>query len=183
MNALIEKFKRNEILDAIWYSNVYGKNVEELTLRNILGPVGDIDSIGQLILGKYRLVLICSNQEPSLADNFSTDKELADFIREHKKTINPMVIKKHSHYIYVLNIKTVQYIYDLHNRGLTKELLNNAVSIYTPLIQAFMVDAITDTLEIEGSLYVNYVNFSHKDKELLDNLELPEIPEEFELEI
>ena len=46
-----------------------------------------------------------------------------------------------------------------------------------------MVDAITDTLEIEGSLYVNYVNISHKDKELLDNLELPEIPEEFELEI
>lgn len=144
MNALIEKFKRNEILDAIWYSNVYGKNVEELTLRNILGPVGDIDSIGQLILGKYRLVLICSNQEPSLADHFSTDKELADFIRENKDRIYPTVLKKHGDYIYVLNMKTVQYNYDLHSRGLVKELLNNAVSIYTPLIQAFMVDAITD---------------------------------------
>lgn len=149
MINLVENFGRNEVLDAIWYTSILGKDIEDLTVRDILGPVGDLNSIGQLIFGKYRLVLACSNQEPSLADHFSTDKELADFIQKNKDELPVLALKKYSDYIYVLNVKTVQYNHDLHNRFITREQLTDALTVYMPLIQKFMIAAITNTLKIE----------------------------------
>lgn len=149
MCNLIESLGRNEVLDAIWYSNIFGKNVEDLTIKEILGPIGDLNSVGQLILGKYRLVLIFDNQEPSLADHFSSNGELVDFIQINTDTLYPSALKKYSDYVFTLNIKTVQCNHDLHNKYLTKDYLKEGLTIYIPLIQEFMIRAITDTLKIE----------------------------------
>lgn len=149
MIDLIENFGRNEVLDALWYSNIFDKSIKDLTVREMLGPAGDLNSIGQLVLGKYRLVLMCESHESSLADHFNSDDKLSEFIHNNKDRLFLTALKKHSDYIYILNIKTVQYNYDLHNRFLTKDYLKNALNIYYPIIQKFIIDAITDTLIVE----------------------------------
>lgn len=83
MNNLINITKRNEILDAIWYGKVYGKDLSSISLKDMMGPVRDILDIGQLRFGKYRLVLIYDKRKEGLHSLFPADKDIAEFISNH----------------------------------------------------------------------------------------------------
>lgn len=148
MKNLVEVTKQNTVLNALWYAERWGYDKENIKLCDIFGPGTDIPGyIGQLIFGKYRLVLIYTGQGYSLASHFDSDKEVHDFISENIDALFGRVIKKHADYIYTLNVVSVEELNDLHNRQLNKLYIKKAFTIFMPIIQKFMVDALTDSLE------------------------------------
>ena len=80
MRNLVEVTERNEVLDAIWYSKVFGKDIDNLSFADMLGIAGRLKSIGQLVFGKYRLILIWDKTVSGLHNNFSSDEEIKHYI-------------------------------------------------------------------------------------------------------
>lgn len=150
MNNLINITKRNEILDAIWYGKVYGKDLSSISLKDMMGPVRDILDIGQLLFGKYRLVLIYDKRKEGLHSLFPADKDIAEFISNHIEEAFKKAITEYEPYIYVLNIASVENFgaFTWEKAG---DLLNKQLNIFMPIIQKFIVVAMTDT--ISSALY------------------------------
>lgn len=148
MNKLIEKFKRNELLDAEWFCNLFGKSMEELPLRDALGPFGNIKLVGQLIFGKYRLLLIYDKKSEGLHQLFTSEAEIKDYILQDTEKAFYSAIKIQNEYVFSLNIASTEDFgaFDWEN---AKELLNKQLLIFMPIIQKFIVDALTDTFKIE----------------------------------
>lgn len=148
MNKLIEKFKRNELLDAEWFCNLFGKNVEDLPLKDALGPFGNIKVIGQLIFGKYRLLLIYDKVSEGLHQLFTSDAEMKDYILQDTEKAFYSAINTQDDYVFSLNIASTEDFgaFDLEN---AKDLLNKQLLIFIPIIQKFIVNALTDTFKID----------------------------------
>lgn len=147
MNKLVEKFKRNELLDAEWFCNLFGKNVEEIPLRDALGPFGNIKLVGQLIFGKYRLLLIYDKQSEGLHQLFTSDVEMGDYILQDTEKAFYSAIKMQNEYVFSLNTASTEN-FGAFNWKDAKDLLSKQLQIFMPIIQKFMADALTDTLQI-----------------------------------
>lgn len=147
MKNLVEVFQRNEVLDAIWYCDCLEKNVSDLSVRQLLGIVGDFPIIGQLIFGKYRLLITWGNTV-SLSNNFQSDKSMRDSILRDPKLYFLKSIYKKEDYIYILDITTVENFGAFcWKREWAKNLLKQQLVTFLPIIQEFVTDAITDTLD------------------------------------
>lgn len=147
MNKLVEITGHSEALDAEWFCSLLGKDTSSLSIRDCLGAVGDILDVGQLIFGKYRLVIIYDKQQFGLFSFFSSDKRVGDYIFNNTESAFYEAIKEHSPGIYVLNIASVENFgaFDWKN---AKDLLNKQLQIFMPIIQKFMADALTDSLKV-----------------------------------
>ena len=121
MNKIVELIKRNEVLDAIRLAGD-----RKLSIKEYLGVVGDYNNaIGQILFGKYRLIIVWGGD-------------------------TPIGLSKSNEYIYVLNIISEECYSNFNWKGeWAKTLLNNQLSQYMPIIQKFMVDALTDSLNIQ----------------------------------
>lgn len=151
MNKMIETFKRNELLDAEWFCNLFNKNVEELPLKDALGPYGNIKLIGQLIFGKYRLLLMYDKDLEGLHRLFTSDKKMKDYILQNIDEAFQSAVKIQDEYVLMLNIASTENFgaFDWkHAEG----ILNTQLYIFMPIIQKFIADALTDRLE-ENRLY------------------------------
>ena len=84
MEDLVKKTKQNTVLNALWYAEKWGYDKNNIKLCDIFGPGSEIPgNIGQLIFGKYRLILVYTGQEYSLASHFESDEVMQDFINKN----------------------------------------------------------------------------------------------------
>lgn len=117
--TFIEQVKRNEILDAL-----KSRDYSSLSLKEAFGVISEYpDAIGQLIFGKYRLIITWSS---------GSSKSIC----------------KSEDYIYTLNIASEDNYGNFNWESMkSKELLTRQLFYYMPLIQRFVVDALTDTID------------------------------------
>lgn len=145
MRNLVEVTERNEVLDAIWYSKVFGKDIDNLSFADMLGIAGRLKSIGQLVFGKYRLILIWDKTVSGLHNNFSSDEEIKHYITTDIDSAFTTAIDLFEPYIYILNIASVEN-YGALSLKRDKDLLKHQLSIYLPVIEQFMLKAFTDNI-------------------------------------
>lgn len=149
MNKLVEITEQNNVLNALWYADKWGLDIEKTKASTLFGPTADIlGYIGELLLGKYRLVLTSTGQEYSLGSCFESDEELANFIAANAEGAFKRAVKKHSDYIYVLNILTVKEYHYYRTNYVCQKDMGKDLPIFMPIIQKFMIDALTDRLGI-----------------------------------
>lgn len=146
MNKLVEKFGKNELLDAEWYCTIFGKSVEDISLSDALGPFGGINPVGQLYFGKYRLLLLYDKRGNGLHNFFSSDERVANYIKRDIDAAFYDAIKGYSDYVYVLNIASVENFGAFEWKN-AKDILDRQLRIFMPIIQKFMVDALTDNIK------------------------------------
>jgi hypothetical protein len=145
----VEKFKDSFILDVERLLNIVApSSINSLTLKDLSGIRGDyLSSIGQLLIGKYRLILTWSKEYNGLSCDFSTTEELENYIKDHFQEAVYRSLRKDTDYIYILDISTSEDYGDFPWKGdWAKNLLNKQLSIFMPIIQKFIADAMTDTL-------------------------------------
>ena len=163
MNQYVETLKRNEVLDSLRLMKAFNLNPETLELKDSLGIIGDvIGNEGQLIFGKFRLVLVWDSKYGGLQDSnkyCSSEKTSDDMIRDdilhNTEECFYKAVKKFADYVYVLNISSASdiIVFNLNSKH-SKELINQQITTFLPIIQKFIVDALTDDLYIleEGKL-------------------------------
>lgn len=151
-NKYVEKFKDSFVIDVqrllqrIGMENVF----ESLNIDDILGVRGQISSFeGQLLFGKFRLVLAWDKQLGGLYQHFNCDEEMSAYIKNHIEEAFCMGVKKYADYIYILNIATVE---DFGNFDVTKDknLIGKQIETFMPVISKFMIDALTDSFSIDA---------------------------------
>lgn len=95
-----------------------------------------------ILYSKYAFGLFCK---------YSFDKEIHTYIDNNAEGAFSEAIQKDDDGYYILNICSVDYIscFGSHNE-LPKDITDHQLMIYAPLLQKFIVDAGTRTLEKEG---------------------------------
>lgn len=142
MNRYIESFKHNEVLDALRI-----KPDGNFTVQEGLGYIVEIpQAIGQLIFGKYRLVLVCDMEEEHLSEGFESDNALASYIQDNCYAIYDKYIKKYSDYVYTLNTVPVKAHLDSRYYYKLLEHIGNDIKPYMPIIQMFIANALADNI-------------------------------------
>lgn len=145
MNELIERFGKNEVLDALWYCNVMHINITNVPLKAMLGIAGEVGGIGQLIFGRYRLIVIYDKKREGLHNLFSSDESIKDHIAHSLDRAFEAALCKHLPYIYILNIASTDN-FGAFSLSKEKDLVEKQLKLYMPIIQKFMIDALTDKL-------------------------------------
>ena len=145
MNKLVEITGHNEALDAGWYCNLFRKDPSSLSIRDCLGVAGDILDLGQLIAGKYRIVIIYDKEKYGLHQLLPSDDKMQKYIQLNLSDAFNDAVILYQEGIYLLNIASVETFgaFDWKN---TKDILDRQLKIFMPIIQKFMVDALTDSL-------------------------------------
>jgi hypothetical protein len=79
---------------------------------------------------------------------FTSDVEMKDYILQDTEKAFYSAINMQDDYVFSLNIASAEDFgaFDLEN---AKDLLNKQLLIFIPIIQKFIVDALTDTLKID----------------------------------
>ena len=157
MNKYVELYKRHEVLDVL---RIRG-NIENLDKRELVSLIMDAPPygyIGTVTFGKFRLgIEHCGdNARNSLASYFKTEEEMVAFIHDNLDVAFLKAIEKFSDYTYRLNICPFEwYPKDYFGSGnkptgsqASPKILNYHLAPYMPIIQKFMVDALTDNLYI-----------------------------------
>ncbi len=153
MNKYVEMFKMHEILDIQRIKNI---NIEDFSPKHVYellkkGVDAPIDSIGNLTFGKFRLIIEHYGGHDNFSSNYS-DKEMLDLINSNLDMAFFASIVKYDDYVYVLNIAYDDYYGPAGNKPwgpeCPPETLHRHLGPYMPIIQKFMVDALTDNLYI-----------------------------------
>ena len=99
---------------------------ENTSVKDLLGLQAEIpEMIYQVNVGKYRLAITFGGQRPA-------------------------VIQKYRGNIYTLNIKDDEPHAQFYWKGeWARNLITRQLNLFMPIIQKFMVDALTDSLKIE----------------------------------
>ncbi len=93
------------------------------------------------------LRIIYNKLEYALSDKFSSDKELAEYIRTYPEEAFARSIKKVSDKVYVLNIASSEnFGYFEWDDGWSKNLINSMLATFEQIIQRFISDSVTNTL-------------------------------------
>ena len=99
---------------------------KDTTVADLLGLQTEFPSmIYQINIGKYRLAITYGDQRPS-------------------------AIKRHRGNIYTLNIQDEESHTQFHWEGeAARNLIDRQLTVFMPIIQKFMVEALTNSLKIE----------------------------------
>lgn len=149
-NKYVETFKDSFVIDIQRLLQRIGmeNTFDSLNVGDILGIRGDIsDFEGQLLFGKFRLVLAWDNQLGGLNEHFNSDEEMSAYIKNNVEKAFYMGVKKYADYIFVLNIATVE-TYGNFDVTKDKNLIRKQINTFMPVISKFMIDALTDSFSI-----------------------------------
>ena len=96
--------------------------------------------------GKYTLKIIYDVNKPHFSSNFAkySQESLQEYILNHTEEAFCSAIDKTNEGCYQLNISSNLHFHGPAGEGVYKNMLNT----YMPIIQKFMADALTDSLEI-----------------------------------
>lgn len=149
MNKYVENYKTYEYLDALRLRGTLdGLSVKELWELLPKVPCGHI---GSIIFGKYKLCIEHYGETEGINLRYS-DREMLELIKNDINKAFLVSIHKYDDYVYVLNIAYEDYFGPSGNKPSGAEcspkLLNKHLAPYMPIIQKFMVDALTDNLYI-----------------------------------
>ena len=153
MNRFVEMMKEHEILDALRITGLSEDNIDvhkAFQLESIARNVPEM-TIGTLTFGKFRLAIEHYGKHDNFSSNYS-DKEMVDLINNDLDMAFYASIVKYDDYVYVLNIAYEDYYGPSGNKPwgpeCPPETLHRHLGPYMPIIQKFMVDALTDNLYI-----------------------------------
>lgn len=144
INKYIEFFKTNMYLDAAKY--VGEENIGSISPVTALGVMGEVPyAEGQLIFGKYRLILEWDWKSPIKIEG-KTNEGKEEYVKIHTDELYMKYICRHSDYVYTLNVAMdgftdVRFEYSFN----TYKAL--AIKIFMPVIQLFIAKALSDTME------------------------------------
>lgn len=150
MNKYVELYKRHEVLDIL---RIRG-SIEGIDKRELLSLVFDappLGYIGTLTFGKFRLGILHYGDGDCLASRFKTEAQMEEFIYNNLDIAFEVAVKKIDDYVYYINIIPHDYYGDGNvpdGADTPPKYLNKHIAPYMPIIQKFMVDALTDNLYI-----------------------------------
>jgi hypothetical protein len=107
-----------------------------------------VGSMYKISTGKYKLIVIYNKLQGGLYSCFSSDKRMYEYIQNNLEEAFVDAIKYEGNNTFILNISSTENFgaFDWKN---AKELLERQFRMFMPIIQKFMVDALTDSLEVE----------------------------------
>lgn len=153
MNKFVEMMKEHEILDALRILGLSEESIDAhkaFQLERISRNVPEM-TIGTLTFGKFRLAIEHYGEHDNFSSNYS-DKEMIDLINNDLDMAFYASIVKYDDYVYILNIAYEDYYGPSGHKPwgpeCTPETLHRHLAPYMPIIQKFMVDALTDNLYI-----------------------------------
>lgn len=148
MSNLVEITGHSEALEAEWFCTLLDKEVSSLSIRDCLGVAGDVIDMGQIIFGKYRIVVFYDKSKYGLHQLCSSDFKLSEYIQKNLRSAFKDAIVPYKDGIFLLNIASTENLgaFDWKH---AKDILDKQLQIFMPIIHKFMVDALTDSLMIE----------------------------------
>lgn len=161
MKDYVKILKDNRVLDIIKARGT----VEDLSISSLEDYLVKIEGriehtgeyIGQITVGKYRLIIVWGGDFSEKLHNYDApilygreaDEGIREYVPNNVETAFYQAIDKYDEYIYVLNIATQECFGRFSwTKGWPKDLLNQQLNTFMPIIQKFMADALTDSLEI-----------------------------------
>lgn len=147
MNKLVEITGHSEALDAQWYCHLFGKDLSSLSVRDCLGVAGDVLDLGQLIVGKYRIVIIYDKEKYGLHQLFPSDDMIEKYVQSNLIDAFNNAVAIYKEGIYLLNIASVENFGAFEWKN-AKDILDKQLKIFMPIIQKFMADALTNSLKL-----------------------------------
>lgn len=116
--------------------------------RNVYNLYEDSSVLCIWSTGKYTLKIIYDVNKPHFTSSFScleSDEDIRNYILNHTEKAFYSAIDKIDDTCYQLNIASRHHFYGEAGDGIYKRMTET----YMPIIQKFMVDALTDTLKID----------------------------------
>ena len=92
------------------------------------------------------LYIIYDKGKWGLHELFNDDEAVLDYVCKNTQEAYEKALIKHNGYSYILNVASTEDFGAFENDIPDKSLLDYQLSIYMPLIQKFMLDALTDSL-------------------------------------
>ena len=107
-----------------------------------------VGSIYEISTGKYKLIVIYNKLQGGLYSCFSSDKRMYEYIQNNLEEAFADTIRYEGDNSFILNVASTENFgyFDWKN---AKDILDRQLHIFMPIIQKFMVDALTDNLKIE----------------------------------
>lgn len=145
VNKYVEYFKTNMFLDAEKY--VGEENIGRISPVTALGVMGEIPyAEGQLIFGKYRLIIEWDwHWHSPIKIEGKTDEDYEEYIKKNVNKLFKECIHKYCDYVYVLNVAMDGYA-DIRSKCTFNDFKASRIKLFLPLIQLFITKALTDTM-------------------------------------
>lgn len=103
--------------------------------------------ITQITVKDKTLVVFYDQLEYGLFNKFSSDNDIRNYISTNLKEAFEESVFKKKNTPYFLNIASVEKLGSFEWKG-NKLHLNNLLSIYMPIIQKFIADALSNSLQV-----------------------------------
>lgn len=103
--------------------------------------------ITQITVKDKTLVVFYNQLEYGLFNKFSSDNDIRNYISNNLKEAFEELVFKKKNSPYFLNIASVEKLGAFKWEG-NKLHLNNLLSIYMPIIQKFIADVLSDSLQV-----------------------------------
>lgn len=103
-----------------------------------------------LQLQNKKLIIVYSQSYPYLGSTFKSDEELATYILKDVESAYYKGIERVSDNTFVLNIaskESLGYFFGKEGRWEYASLLNNMLTIFMPIIQKFMIEAVSGHID------------------------------------
>lgn len=160
MNKFVEILKDNRVLDVIKARGT----VEDLPIAHLQDYMVRIEKgnfehigeyLGQITAGKYRLIIVWGGDfserlrdcDAPMLYGKEEDERIRKYIPNNVEIAFYQAIDKYDDYIYVLNIATHECFGNFSwAEGWSKDLLNQQLDTFMPIIQKFIADAVTNSL-------------------------------------
>ena len=105
--------------------------------------------IGQILIKKYELIIIYDKLKPSLSDNFDSDDNMTQYIKNNISDAFVSALKKYKDNTYILNVaSTKNYGHITEDNYKRNVIIQKQLNIFSPIISKFMADVIIDNLYI-----------------------------------
>ena len=104
-----------------------------------------MENICTLKIGEYQLSIIYNKLEYGLYTFFSSDKRMKSYVENHLEQAFQDALNYEGNNTFILNIASIQNFGMFEWKGM-KNLLNAQLSIFMPIIQKFIEEAITQNL-------------------------------------
>lgn len=147
MKTLIEELKTNEVLNALWYAKQWNIDTGSIRLSDIFGMYEEIDNKhGYLLFGKYRLIIVCDSNQPSIAHRFDSNEDLRSYLSCNLEQAFKESLRPFSDYVYVLNVISPEDLTDSRWGYKSQTKMKNRIDIFSPIISKFITDALFDKI-------------------------------------
>lgn len=107
-----------------------------------------VGSMYEISTGKYKLIVIYNKLQGGLYSFFSSDKRMYEYIQNNLEEAFVDAIRYKGESTFILNVASTENFgaFDWKN---AEDILDRQLNLFMPIIQKFMVSALTETLQLQ----------------------------------